>query len=592
MKRLLVLLGFLCLTQNVLAAYGVALGYEPKYKVGFTHFDYVNPDAPKKGQITFPDVGGFDTLNPYSLKGDVAIGVSLLVIETLMTASEDEPFSQYGLLADDIQLAADGLSVTFHLNPKARFHNGDPVLAQDVVFSFNLLTKNEAVNPLYRFYWVDVAGVVAVNDQTVRFDFKKQNAELHLILGQLPVFSHKSFPLGFENTNQTSPIGSGPYQVGKTSWGKLIEFKRDPAYWGMNLPSRKGMYNFDLIRFKTFRDDTARIEAFKAGDYDVSSENIARNWARGYQGSKFEDGRILKRRFPTENGAGMQGFVLNLRNPILQDKTLRQALNLSFDFEWVNRQLFYGQYQRSNSYFTNSELAAKGIASEAERKLLVHFPKEILNPPPQPPKSDARLGIRPNLVQARKILLAAGYRYQNGKLLTPKGQPVQLEFVSHSSTYERIVAKWQRDLNKIGIDLSIRVVDPAIYQQRLNRFDYDLTTVVYGASQSPGNEQLNFHSCDAAKTEGSNNWSGYCNPQMDILLKNFMHFDSREELITASRALDRVLLNEYLVIPNWYTSDVRIAWWNRFESPETLPKFYIGLTWSMSTWWEKSPLQQ
>ncbi len=589
--KLLLLISFFCFFGHSFADYGAALGYQPKYNSKFSHFDYVNPNAPKGGQVTFASLGGFDSLNPFAFKGDPAKGISFLVIETLMVASEDEPFSMYGLLADDIQLAENGLSVTFRLNSAARFHNGDPVLAKDVIFSFQTLTQNEDATPLYRFYWADVAKAVEVDAKTVRFEFKKHNAELHMILGQLPVFSHKSFPKGFAESTQNVPIGSGPYQVGKVLWGKLIEFERNKNYWGQNLPTRKGMFNFDRVRFKSYLDDTARIEAFKAGAYDVSVENIARNWVRGYQGDKFRDGRIQKENFPTGNGSGLQGFVLNLRNPLLQDKVLRKALGLSFDFEWVNRQLFYGQYQRSFSYFTNSELAAKGEADASERALLRPLkdglPPEIFQPPPKPAVTDSRLGVRPNLIQARKMLLDAGYYYKQGQLFNSKGQQITLEFVSYSKTYERVVAKWQKDLAKIGITLNVRIVDQAVFQQKLNRFDYDLTVVVYGASQSPGNEQLDFHSCAAAKTEGSNNWAGYCNPQVDKLLQHFTHFDSRADLVTASRALDRVLLNEYLVIPNWYTSDLRIAWWNRFEHPQTLPEFYQGMSWTIETWWHK-----
>ena len=590
MKYLLVSCLLLC-CGNIHADYGAALGYKPKYEQNFAHFEYVNPKAPKGGQVTFASLGGFDSLNPFAFKGDPATGVSFLVIETLMVASEDEPFSMYGLLAEDIQLAENGLSVTFRLNAAARFHNGDPVLAKDVVFSFQTLTQNEDATPLYRFYWTDVAKVVEVDARTIRFEFKKRNAELHMILGQLPVFSHKSFPNGFAQSTQSAPVGSGPYKVGKVLWGKLIEFDRDKNYWGQNLPVRKGMFNFDQVRFKSYLDDTARIEAFKAGAYDISVENVARNWVRGYQGDKFRDGRIQKKSFPTGNGSGLQGFVLNLRNPLLQDKVLRKALNLSFDFEWVNRQLFYSQYQRSYSYFTNSELAARGEADASERALLTPLknglPAEIFQHPPQPAVTDPKLGVRQNLIQARKMLLEAGYYYKQGQLFNAKGQSITLEFVSYSKTYERVVAKWQKDLAKIGITLNVRIVDQAVFQQKLNRFDYDLTVVVYGASQSPGNEQLEFHSCAAAKTEGSTNWAGYCNPQVDKLLQHFMHFETRADLVTASRALDRVLLNEYLVISNWYTSDVRIAWWNHFEHPQKLPEFYQGMSWAIETWWQK-----
>ncbi|WP_434777373.1 extracellular solute-binding protein [Neisseria sp. Ec49-e6-T10] len=595
MKRLLqygVFVGALCQITAAFADFGVALGYEPKYQPGFTHFDYVNPQAPKGGSITFPSVGGFDSLNPFALKGDKVSGVDTLVVETLLTASEDEPFSAYGLLAQDVVLAPDGLSVTFTLNRTAKFHNNDPVLAEDVVYSFQLLTQNQAANPLFRFYWEGVKKAYAVDRYTVRFEFKQKNSELHMILGQLPVFSHKSFPDGFEKSNQ-APIGSGPYKIKRVNFGKSIEFERDIGYWAQNLPSRKGMYNFDLVHFKYYKDDVARMEAFKAGQVDVSVENIAKNWARAYNGKNFDDKKIVKDTFVTENGAGLQGFVFNTRKPFLQDRNVRKALSLAFDFEWVNRQLFYNLYVRSYSYFTNSELAAKGKPTAEELKLLLplknSLPKEVFEEDvPQPPISDPKLGIRPNLLQARKLLLDAGYRYQNGLLVDAKGVPLKLEFVSFSRVYERVSAKWQKDLAKIGVTLTVRVVDPAVYQQRLNDFDYDMTIVVYAASQSPGNEQLNFHSCAAAKTTGSDNWAGYCNPQVDKLLQNFTHFENRAQLMTAAHALDRVLLNEYLVVPNWYPTSLKIAWWNRFSSPQQLPKFYQGQSWVLETWWATS----
>lgn len=591
MTRILIILSVFLSLQNVYANHGLALGYTPKYPSTFTHFDYVNPNAPKKGRLSLPAIGSFDSINPFTIKGDIALGIDSLTLDTLMQSSWDEPFSMYGLLAEDVTLAPDGLSVTFKLNRNARFHNGDPVLAKDVVYSFNTLTKDPAATPLYRFYWAEVAQVIPVDNYTVRFDFKRRNAELHMILGQLPVFSHKSFKNGLENASNVLPIGSGPYKLGKVNTGKLIEFKRDPKYWGQNIPSRKGMFNFDEVRFKYYKDDTTRLEAFKAGEFDIATENVARNWARGYNGAKFDDKRILKDSFKHQNSSGMQGFVFNQRNPILKDKKVRQALSLAFDFEWVNRQLFYSQYSRSNSFFTNSELAATGAPSKEELKLLEPLRKGLpagtFGIVPSPPKTDPKLGVRPNLLKARALLEEAGYSYKDGQLFDKKGQPLTLEFLSFSKTYERVTAKWQKDLAKIGVKLTVRIVDPALFQKRVSNFDYDITVVVYGASQSPGNEQLNFHSCAAAKVVGSQNWAGYCNPAVDKLLQNFIQFDSRANLVTASRALDRVLLSEYLLVPNWYTPYHRLAWWNKFEHPQTLPKFYDGTTWATETWWMK-----
>lgn len=591
MTKTLFLLSLFFGIQLTYAHHGIALGYTPKYPATFTHFDYVNPDAPKGGRLTLPALGSFDSINPFTIKGDSALGIDSLTLDTLMQSSWDEPFSMYALLAEDILLAPNGLSVTFKLNRKARFHNGDPVLAKDVVYSFNTLTKDIDATPLYRFYWAEVAQVVALNNTTVRFNFKRKNAELHMILGQLPVFSHKSFKNGLSQAAYTLPIGSGAYRLRRINTGKLIQFQRDPHYWGQNIPSHKGMFNFDEIRFKYYKDDTARLEAFKAGEFDLSTENIARNWARGYNGTKFNDKSILKNSFRHHNSSGMQGFAFNQRNPILKNKKVRQALSLAFDFEWVNRQLFYGQYHRSNSYFTNSEMAAHGMPTKAELLLLEPLKKElpegVFALAPQPPTTDIKLGIRPNLLKARALLEEAGYFYKNGQLFDKKGQPLMLEFLSYSKVYERITTKWQKDLAKIGVKLTVRIVDPALFQKRLTHFNYDITVVVYGASQSPGNEQLNFHSCAAAKTIGSNNWTGYCNLAVDKLLQHFIQFENRSHLVAASRALDRVLLEEYLLVPNWYSSYHRMAWWNKYDHPKTLPKFYDSTTWAMETWWMK-----
>lgn len=569
----------------------MALGYTPKYPPGFTHYDYVNPNAPKGGQLVLPALGGFDTLNPYTLKGDKEAGIGALTVETLMDQSDDEPFSLYPLLARDITLAPDHLSVTFRLDPRAHFANGDPVTAADVVFSFDTLMHDPAASPNYRFYWDDVERAVALDARTVRFDFKRVNAELHLIIAQLPVFSRKWIPPGksLADVAMTPPIGSGPYRLARYDLGKLTEFVRDPHYWAQNLPTRRGMYNFDRIIYRYYRDETARLEAFKAGEFDLSVENVAKQWMRGYKGPKFEDGRIVKKTLPHRLPSGMQGFVLNLRNPLFRDKRVREALSLTFDFEWVNRQLFYNQYVRSPSYFSNSEMAAQGMPGPDELKLLdplrAKLDPEVFGPAVMPPVASGRYGVRDNLKKARALLLQAGWQYRNGTLVNRLGQPFVIEFLTYSHVYERVVAAWQKDLEKLGVTLKVRVVDPAIFQRRLDTFSYDITVVVYGASPSPGNEQLNFHSCQAARTPGSNNWAGLCDPAVDALLQNFVHFKNRAELVSAAKALDRVLRVGRYVIPNWNIPYHRAAWWNRFGQPSKLPLYYDATTWAIQTWW-------
>lgn len=572
------------------AEYGLALGASPKYPAGFSHFEYVNPAAPKGGSITLSAPGRFDSLNPYTLKGNPEVGMALLTMETLAESSWDEPFAMYGLLADDIAPAADGLSVRFHLNPKARFHNGEAVLAEDVVFSFKTLTQDPAAAPMFRFYWADVAAVNAVDSRTVIFTFKRRNAELAMILGQLPVFSHKSFPKGLAEAANTAPIGSGPYRLVRTADGRLSEYRRDPDYWGKHLPVRRGMFNFDSVRYKYYLDETARVEALKAHDYDVVNENVARLWARAYTGSGLAARGLHKTEFAHRNNAGMQGFVFNLRRDKFKDRRVRQALGLAFDFETVNRMLFYGQYRRSNSFFTNSELAASGLPEGGELALLTplkaQLPPEVLTQtPPQPPVTDPQLGVRPNLIRARDLLLAAGYRYQGGRLVDAQGRPLQFEFLSYSKTFERATAKWQRDLDKIGVTMTVRVVDAALYQKRVNDFDYDMTVVTYANSQSPGNEQADMYSCAAAQTPGSQNYAGICDPAIEALLPKFIQSTNRADLVAASRALDRVLLNHYLLVPNWYSGAWRMVYWDGFRQPETLPLYYEGATWAVKTWW-------
>lgn len=571
------------------ADYAVALGDTPKYPPNFTHFEYANPNAPKGGTATFPMTGGFDSLNPFTLKGEHEVGISMLTLDTLMTQSDDEAFSLYGLIADDIHLSDDGLSVLFHINEKARFHNGDPVLAEDVVFSFKTLTEDSLATPFYRLYWGGVKKITAVDNHTVRFDFKEKNAELHLILGQLPVFSHKSFPNGLKDGNAV-PIGSGAYRLKRTVNGRLSEFERDKNYWAKDLPSRKGAFNFDIIRFKYYLDETARVEALKAGEYDILQENVARLWARAYSDKILKKQKFIRKSFPHHNNAGMQGFVMNLRRPILQDETLRRALVLAFDFETVNRMSFYGLYTRDDSFFTNTELAAKRLPEKQELQILQsvkeHLPADIFTTPPiSPPTTHPEKGIRPNLIAARNLLLNAGYQYQDGVLLDKNGKKIELEFLTYTKAFERTTAKWRRDLQKIGITLNIRVTDTALFQRRSNDFDYDIIIANYANSLSPGNEQIEYHSCVAAKTKGTRNYAGVCDPAVEKILPHFLSAQNRAELVAASRALDRVLRRKYIVVPNWYSKNNLMIYKQNFRQPEILPQQFSGIQWAIQYWW-------
>ncbi|MBF0804654.1 MULTISPECIES: extracellular solute-binding protein [unclassified Neisseria] len=574
------------------AAHGLALGQPVRHPAGFKSFDYVNPEAPKGGTFTLPAAGGFDTFNPFTLKGSREAGMAMLTLDTLAEKGKDEPFAIYGLLAQDISPASDGLSVTFKINPKARFHNGDPVQAKDVAASFNTLTRDKAAVPMYRFYWADVARVETPDMRTVVFRFKKRNAELHMTLGELPVFSHKSYPKGLAAAPNTPPIGSGPYRFNKADSGRLSEFVRDKNYWAQNLPVRKGMYNFDTVRFKYYKDDTVRLEGIKGGQYDFMQENSARNWARAYPEELLAKRRLRKHEWRHSNTAGMQGFVMNLRRAPFNDIRVRQALVESFDFENTNARLFYGLYRRSNSFFTHSEMAASGKPSGMEAAMLErvrrHLPAAVFaQNAPEPPKTDPVHGIRPNLRKARALLEQAGYRYRNGVLVNPQGRPLVVEFLSPSKTYERVTTKWRNDLAKIGVRMNVRMADPSVYRKRVGSFDFDMTVVVYANSQSPGNEQFDYFSCASAKAEGSHNWAGVCDPAVEALLKHFESFETRTELVAASRALDRVLRHQYIVVPNWYTDRYRVVYRNTLGIPARQPKYYTPAEWALSAGWVK-----
>jgi microcin C transport system substrate-binding protein len=581
------------------AAYAMALGGTPKYGPDFRAFDYVRADAPRGGEVTLSSLGTFDKLNPFTLKGVPAISISRLLFDTLTVASLDEPNTMYGLIAQDMELAPDKLSITFKLNPAARFSNGDPVLAADVKHSFDTL-RSKAASPLWRQYWQDVKQAVVVDPRTIRFEFLKRNRELHMIVGSVPVFSRKwGEGKPFDQIIQDQPIASGPYTVEKFSLGKSITYRRNPEYWARDLPSRRGHYNFDRVSYTYFLDEFARIEAFKAGAFDFVHENAAKNWARGYYGKKFDSGEVIKTELANSNAQGMQAFVFNTRRAIFADRRVRQAVALAMDYEWMNRQLFFNQYKRSYSFFTNSELAAQfspdGKPSEEELKLLEPWrnklPAEVFGSakeyPMSPPVTSPPNSLRENLRKARALLAEAGWTYRDGALRNAKGEPFEFEILNDKRTWERIIAPFARNLEKLGIKARLRTMDASLYKKREDDYDFDMTVNWWLSNQSPGNELSFRFSSKSADEKGADNGMGVKDPIVDALIERILTVDNREELVAASRALDRVLLAGIYVIPHWHNTVHRVAYKNIFERPSQLPLYYQSEDWFLQAWWMK-----
>jgi microcin C transport system substrate-binding protein len=588
------------------AAYAIAQFGTPKYPPGFTHFDYVNPDAPKGGTLVLANpnrLTSFDKFNPFTMRGNAAPGIGML-FESLTTNSWDEMASAYGLLADDIQIAPDRLSTTFHLNPRAHFSNGDPVTAADVKYSFDTLKSTQAA-PQFAAYFADIVRAVVVDAATIRFEFRQPNRELPLIAGAMPVFSHKwglkpdGTRLPFDQLAFEKPIGSGPYVIESYDGGHTITYRRDPSYWGASLPVRVGTDNFDRITYKLYADSVARLEAFKAGEYDALVEYIARNWARRDVGKRFDDGELVKREFRQHNGAGMQGFLMNLRRPLFQDLRVRKALDLAFDFEWLNSRLFFSAYARLQSYFADSSLQARGMPTAGELALLnplrAQLDPAVFGPMPVQPDTDPPGTLRTNLLEARALLADAGWTYRDGALRNAKGQPFEFEVLEDSgggAAMEPVVAAYARNLAKLGIKVDFRMVDYALIQKRYDAFDFDVTTLRYPGVQVPGVEQVSRFGSKAADQQGSDNMLGLKSPAVDAILNALVHAQTREQLVDATHALDRVLMNGYYVVPHWFSTTHRVAYKRTLRFPVTLPLYYSAEEWIVSTWWLAPEAQQ
>ncbi|MEX3982843.1 extracellular solute-binding protein [Paraburkholderia sp. EG287A] len=583
------------------AVYAIAQYGEPKYPQGFAHFDYVNPDAPKGGTLVLanPDrLTSFDKFNPFTLRGNAAPGLGML-FESLTTGSLDEVASAYGLLADDIRIAPDALSVTFHINPKARFSNGDPVTAEDVKFSLDTLKSHQAA-PSMQAYFSEITRAVVVDPATIRFEFRSNNRELPLIAGGMPVFSHKwglrpdGSRIAFDQLAFEQPIGSGPYMIDRYSNGRSITYKLDPNYWGKDLPVRVGTNNFERITYKLYSDDVARLEAFKAGEYDALVEYVARNWVRRDVGKRFDSGELIKKEFPQHNGTGMQGFVMNLRKPVFQDVRVRRALDLALDFPWLNRMLFYSQYRRIDSWFANTQLQAKGLPSPGELALLEPWRKSldpaVFGPPPLQPDTTPPGSLRANLLKARALLAEAGWTYRDGALRNEKGEPFTFEVLddtSASAQWAPIMAQYTQALRRLGIQVNYRSVDFALYQKRLDAFDFDMTTIKFPDVQVPGAEQVDRFGSKAADEPGSGNLLGLKSPAVDAILKALTQAQTLQQLLDATHALDRVLMHGYYVVPQWYSATHRVAFKNTLAYPAKLPLYYGANDWIISTWWFK-----
>ncbi|MDK9697367.1 MAG: extracellular solute-binding protein [Siculibacillus sp.] len=570
----------------------IAMHGTPLLAADFAHFAYADPKAPKGGRITMGLQGTFDQLNPFVVKGNPAVGMregsgGSNVYESLMERSYDEPFTLYGLLAETIDVADDRRSVEFRLHPAARFSDRTPVTPEDVVFS--LETLRDKGLPFMRSNYRDVVAAEKTGERSVRFRFADaENRELPLILGLMPILpAHAWKGREFEKTTLEPPIGSGPYVVTRAEPGSLLELTRDPDYWGRDLPVRRGLYNADVLRYEYYRDHNSLFEAFKKGLIDILAESDPARWSQKYDFPAVAEGRVVKEAFVTDLPKGMTGFVLNARRPVFSDVRVREALVRLYDFEWANKNLYFGLYRRQRGWFDGSELSfAAAPADDREKALLAPFPDavrdDVLAGVWRPPVTDASGRDRAVLKSAFDLLAAAGWRTDAGRLVNTKtGEPLAFEILAATREHERLAIGYQRTLAALGIEARIRTVDAAQFEMRRKTFDFDMTLWSWGASASPGNEQLNRWTSRAAATEGSLNLPGVTNPAVDAVIDAMLAARSREDLVATSRALDRLLVSGFHVVPLFHAPAQWVAHWTRIAHPSTMPKW----GWTLPAWW-------
>ncbi len=572
---------------NTNISHAIAMHGEPKYSKDFLNVEYISNSAVKGGNIVRSSIGTYDTFNPFTLKGTSAAGIGLLY-ETLTTGSSDEAFTEYGLLAKTIEWPDDRSWVTYTLRDEAVWHDGKKISTDDVIWTFNTLM--EKGHPFYKYYYGDVSEVVKISEKKVKFVFSTNtNKELALIVGQLPVLpQHYWENKNFEETTLEIPIGSGPYKIKSFDAGRSITYELNENYWGFKnniVPIKVGKDNLGVIRYDYYKDRGVEREAFKSGEIDFFSENTSKEWATGYDISAVDEGLIQKELISHENPQGMQAFAFNTRKDIFKDKRVRKALSYAFDFEWTNKNLFYDAYKRTDSFFENSELASKGLPSKEELAYLNPYidllPNEVFNEEYINPKTDASGFIRNELQEATKLIKDAGWELNDGKLVNAKGESFEFEILLVSPAFERIVLPFIDNLEKLGITASLRTIDSSQYQKRIETFDFDMIVFTFSQSLSPGNEQRNFWGSDAADTNGSRNVIGIKNDVVDSLIEKLINAKDREDLITITRALDRVLLWNYYVIPQWHISAYRVLYWDIFDQPKQKPKYSLGF----DTWW-------
>ncbi len=581
------------------AAHGYALWGDLKYPPGFAHFDYVNPAAPKGGELRLVSnlrVSIFDKYNPFTIKGSAPAYLSGLMFEGLLAGSLDETGAGYGLLAEDVEVAADGLSATFRLRPEARFHNGDPVLAADVKHSFDTL-MGPYTSPAWKTSLEDVAGLDVLDERTVRYRFKRVNREVPLTVGGLPVFSRKwgmenGKPKRFDQVVMDIPIGSGPYKIGPVRFGKDITYVRDPNYWARNLNVKRGTANFDRITVKIYKDNTARLEALKAGEFDLMRFFSAGDWARRVNGRRFNTGELVKGEFKHRLPSGFQSYVLNTRKEKLRDVRVREALGLAVDYEWMNRQMFYNAYQRVAGLFGNTDCQATGLPGPQELALLEPWrgkvPDAVFGPMYVPPRTDGDSSLRANLRKARELLRQAGWEIRDGVLRNARGEAFTLEYMDSNEAGARVVSPWMRNLEKLGIQLRFRPVDFALYQQRLQKFDFEVTSLAYQGTHTPGQEFADLFGSKAADTEDSGNHAGVKSPAVDDMVQRMTGARTKAELLPACRALERIIAHSHYLIPQWTAGTHRIAYnaW-RLALPQSSPPYANSEAWAIDTWWAK-----